>query len=160
MYPLFHKGFLHLWCILNNWFHTEGSWPISIERANPRLLSTNAQICSSPTHTSKAGGKRMLCSTHICFIQRSRDGSRSGGPHVDLEVTWAHLTVTENVSCTFDLSTAVATSHYSIDVSHAVCPSLRAMNVEGNVLLTMKIGSPSGHPRCRWVCFFIRFGEM
>ncbi len=24
----------------------------------------------------------------------------------------------------------------------------------------LKMFSPSGHPRCRWVCFFIRFGEM
>ncbi len=24
----------------------------------------------------------------------------------------------------------------------------------------MKMRSPSGHPRCRWVCFFIRFVEM
>ncbi len=24
----------------------------------------------------------------------------------------------------------------------------------------LKMCSPSGHPRCRWVCFFIRFGEM
>ncbi len=23
-----------------------------------------------------------------------------------------------------------------------------------------KMYSPSGHPRCRWVCFFFRFGEM
>ncbi len=24
----------------------------------------------------------------------------------------------------------------------------------------LKMYSPSGYPRCRWVCFFIRFGEM
>ncbi len=156
MYPLFHKGFLHLWCILNDWFPY---WRVMVYKYRESQPTSFVDKCTD-LFISHTLGKRMLCSTHICFIQRSRDGSRSGGPHVDLEVTWAHLNVTENVSCTFDLSTAVATSHYSIDVSHAVCPSLRAMNVEGNVLLTMKIGSPSGHPRCRWVCVFIRFGEM
>ncbi len=70
MYPLFHKGFLHLWCILNDWFHTEGSWSISIEKANPRLLSTNAQICSSPTHTSKAAWKaHALLHTYLLYSE-------------------------------------------------------------------------------------------
>ncbi len=72
-------------------------------------------------HTSKAAWKtHALLHAYPLYSERSRNGSRSGGPHFDLEVTWAHLTVTENVLCTFDLSTAVATSHYSIDVSLAV----------------------------------------